>query len=352
MITLAMIVKDEEETLPYCLKSIIPFAEKAIIVDTGSSDNTCDIVRSFGADLHHFDWINDFSAARNYAMSFVQTPWMLWLDADDIFLNPHLLDVVAQSMHKKQVSGIYGDYLQDEYTTQKRMFLCKPKDWKWEGVVHEGLVPRRFAHSGFSNLLVKHRKPQERRIPAAKAYLDILLEKDPRNYMHLAESYKLLGVESEANSDKAIDNYWMAAHYGRCKTCDELDTFYLDECLHCGGKDYEIVVNDGTRYIAMCNAARICLDRATQLADKEGVEYALKVAQLAKMELPERAEAYTLIGEIYYRINQLKEAKGYYEKALACPEYLDVGVSWPQFARSLPETRLKNIESKLNDRVS
>ena len=54
-ITLNMIVRDEEALLPGCLKSVKDFVDEIIIVDTGSTDNTIDIARSFGATVHHLD---------------------------------------------------------------------------------------------------------------------------------------------------------------------------------------------------------------------------------------------------------------------------------------------------------
>ena len=64
-VTLCMIVKDEEANLPRCLGAVQGAVRQLVVVDTGSTDRTREIAASFGAELHDFAWINDFSAARN-----------------------------------------------------------------------------------------------------------------------------------------------------------------------------------------------------------------------------------------------------------------------------------------------
>lgn len=78
-----MIVKDEAEHLPACLAGIEPVVDELVIVDTGSSDDTVAIARRYGAEVHHFPWINDFAAARNESIRHANGRYILWLDADD-----------------------------------------------------------------------------------------------------------------------------------------------------------------------------------------------------------------------------------------------------------------------------
>ena len=82
-ITLSMIVKNEEKYLRGCLESVKDVVDEIVIVDTGSTDNTLKIAEEFGAKIYHFEWIKDFSAARNFALSKSTGNWILYLDADE-----------------------------------------------------------------------------------------------------------------------------------------------------------------------------------------------------------------------------------------------------------------------------
>ena len=83
LISLAMIVKNEEETLVHCLESVRPIVDEMVIVDTGSTDRTIEIAKGFGASVHHFNWCDDFSAARNESLKHCRGEWVLVMDADE-----------------------------------------------------------------------------------------------------------------------------------------------------------------------------------------------------------------------------------------------------------------------------
>lgn len=84
-LSVCLIVKDEEIFLDNCLKSISNLADEIIIIDTGSSDQTLSICEKYNANVHFYKWHNDFSAARNYAISKATGDWILWIDADEEF---------------------------------------------------------------------------------------------------------------------------------------------------------------------------------------------------------------------------------------------------------------------------
>lgn len=83
-LTLSMIVKNEAKYLRECLESVCGVVDEIVIVDTGSTDSTLEIAKEFDAKIFHFDWISNFSAARNYALSKSTGEWILYLDADEI----------------------------------------------------------------------------------------------------------------------------------------------------------------------------------------------------------------------------------------------------------------------------
>jgi glycosyltransferase involved in cell wall biosynthesis len=82
-ISVCMIVRNEEATLARCLSSLGDLASQLVVVDTGSQDRTVEIARSFGAEVYHFQWVDDFSAARNESLRHARGEWIFWLDADD-----------------------------------------------------------------------------------------------------------------------------------------------------------------------------------------------------------------------------------------------------------------------------
>ena len=81
---LCMIVKNESEVLERVLENAKIFADEIVIVDTGSNDNTVEIAKKFTDKVYSYEWNDDFSAARNYALSKVISDYWMWLDADDI----------------------------------------------------------------------------------------------------------------------------------------------------------------------------------------------------------------------------------------------------------------------------
>ena len=72
-ISQCMIVKNEE-------KGIV---SEQIVVDTGSTDRTVEIAKELGAQVYYFQWIDDFAAAKNFAISKAKYEWIALLDADE-----------------------------------------------------------------------------------------------------------------------------------------------------------------------------------------------------------------------------------------------------------------------------
>jgi FkbM family methyltransferase len=83
-LSISMIVKNEEQFLAKCLMSVKPIANEMVVVDTGSNDRTKDIARAFGAKVFDFAWTQDFSAARNCALSHASGDWIFVMDADEV----------------------------------------------------------------------------------------------------------------------------------------------------------------------------------------------------------------------------------------------------------------------------
>lgn len=96
-LSLCTIAKNEAASLPKCLGSVKDVVDEMVVLDTGSTDGTPEIAREFGAKVYHFQWCNDFSAARNEALKYVQGDWVLVLDADEE-LTPEIVPQIKKAI--------------------------------------------------------------------------------------------------------------------------------------------------------------------------------------------------------------------------------------------------------------
>jgi len=87
MLSICMIVKNEQRCLERCLKSIKPLKEhincEVIVTDTGSTDKSVEIAEKYADKVLHFEWCNDFSAARNHGIEQAKGEWVMVMDADE-----------------------------------------------------------------------------------------------------------------------------------------------------------------------------------------------------------------------------------------------------------------------------
>jgi glycosyltransferase involved in cell wall biosynthesis len=100
-ISLCMIVKNEETSLPKCLGSVKNFVDEIIVLDTGSTDKTPQIAEQFGAKVHYFTWNNNFSTARNEALKYVTGDWILVLDADET-VTSEIIPLIKSVINKEE----------------------------------------------------------------------------------------------------------------------------------------------------------------------------------------------------------------------------------------------------------
>lgn len=147
-ISLCMIVKNEEKTIGRCLSSVQDMVDEIIIVDTGSTDATKDIVSTYTDKIYTFEWINDFAAARNFAFSLATQDYIMWLDADDIML-PEDKNILTRSLEALSsdmdaVSMYYNLVLDAQGKPISRLrrnrIVKREKNFQWVGAVHEYLA--------------------------------------------------------------------------------------------------------------------------------------------------------------------------------------------------------------------
>ncbi len=145
-ISLCMIVKNEERVLARCLDSIADLMDEIIIVDTGSTDATKEIAARYTDKIYDFAWIEDFSAARNFAFSKATMEYIYSADADEVLseenreryrllkqtLLPEIELVQMKYANQLQFGSVYN--FDQEY--RPKLFR-RQRDFVWEGAIHE-----------------------------------------------------------------------------------------------------------------------------------------------------------------------------------------------------------------------
>ncbi len=125
-LSLAMIVKNEEDYLAQCLESVKNLVDEIVIVDTGSQDRTRGIAKVFGARVYDFPWNGDFSEARNFSLSKVEGDWILVLDADEVIAEKdhRIIRELIQRGKRKAYTMITRNY------TNKKLDNANLIDWE------------------------------------------------------------------------------------------------------------------------------------------------------------------------------------------------------------------------------
>lgn len=142
-----LIVKNEEAHLERCLASVQGVCDEIVVVDTGSTDRTLEIAKKFGARIGHFDWCDDFSAARNVSLDLATGHWALWIDADEE-LTPESHNAIREALIRPHFGGYFlkivnlmdddGDANQYVHTPV-RLFRRIP-EIRFEGRIHEQVL--------------------------------------------------------------------------------------------------------------------------------------------------------------------------------------------------------------------
>lgn len=108
-ISTCLIAKNEAVNIGRCLESIKSISDEIIVVDTGSTDNTVEIAKSFGARVYFYEWDNNFSNAKNYALDKSTGDWIIFIDADEYFdanTPKNLLQVLKHFNDNKKYDAI------------------------------------------------------------------------------------------------------------------------------------------------------------------------------------------------------------------------------------------------------
>lgn len=144
-VTVVILTKNEELNIVDAIENAKRVADKVILVDSGSVDNTILLAKRHGAIVLHREWDNDFSAQRNFALEHVDTDWVLYLDADERLDEKLILEIKAALESGTQVmyrfirrNSAFGRDFKYGVLGLDSVIRFFPKDKvRWHDKVHE-----------------------------------------------------------------------------------------------------------------------------------------------------------------------------------------------------------------------
>ncbi|WP_027397453.1 glycosyltransferase [Anaerovibrio lipolyticus] len=270
-ISACVITKNEEKNMPRWLACMKRVADELIVVDTGSTDNTVKLAQEAGAKLYHFKWINDFAAAKNYAIDQATGDWIIFLDADDVFTE------ASQRSLRQEL---------ERYNKDKNIacLLCRTlevdKDNEWR-VVSTSLLPRVFRRSpyirykGAIHEQLENSQGNKKMVFAASLETihtgyssSIIRSKSERNLPILLQELQNATTEQERRRlyPYLMDAYNTLGDY-------EKTIYYGEKCISAG---YQMIGGEGSFYetiiMAMYNAGRP-VDEVLNMINRAEGEY-------------------------------------------------------------------------------
>ncbi|HEX6972399.1 MAG TPA: glycosyltransferase family 2 protein, partial [Limnochordia bacterium] len=181
-LSVCMIVKDEEEHLDACLKSVAGVADEIVVVDTGSTDRTVEIAKAHGARVIEFEWCDDFAAARNAGLEVAKGEWILMIDADETVFEEDR-ELLRRTVTTRQAVEAFWlnihnvlDDGEEVIHAYPRLFRNRPH-YRFRGAVHEQIAtaitekggkiapsPVRLRHTGYLTRVVISRNKVRRNV--------------------------------------------------------------------------------------------------------------------------------------------------------------------------------------------
>jgi len=223
-LSVCLIVKNEAEMLTECLQSVADVADQLIILDTGSTDKTIEIAQSFHAEIHHFEWCDDFSAARNESIKYATGDWILWIDADERLTQaskPKLAKLLKfenkSVIYRVRIKNIKEDGVSFTLSDAHRLFT-NHRGLYFDGRIHEQISPSakkmgaterdcqiELDHLGYSFTGEQKIKKQTRN----RKILEEEVVQHPHSahaHLTLAHNYKVDGnlIDAKRHYEKAI----------------------------------------------------------------------------------------------------------------------------------------------------
>lgn len=287
-LSLCMIVKNEQEFLEDCLESVKGVVDQIVIVDTGSTDNTVDIAKRYGAEVHQFKWCDDFSAARNESIRYAKGDWILWMDADERLLpesKPALIRILKPERkpvaYRVHIKNLKKDGINYFLSDAHRIFNNN------RGVYFEGIIHEQIAYS------VTRLKGEERDSDIFLYHLGYSFKGDKAD-IKSQRNYKLLTELTKKNPENAYAHYTLAQYYG-------MHNEYELALKHCK-LAYRLNQFDKRMTVSLINVMSEALLKLGNYS--EARKFSLKSAELE----PSQCASYYLLYKIAYEQERYDES--------------------------------------------
>ena len=288
-LSLCMIVKNEAENLPHCLEPIKDVFDQIVIVDTGSSDNTVEVAKSYGTEVHYFEWIDDFSAARNESLKYATGDYIFFLDGDDRMEHAEALKLKELITPEKDVAFYcllfcYEASGQDTETFQLRLFPNLP-GVEFEGLVHEQVVyslQRLKIRSQVCDVKITHIGYQD---------ADASMQKIHRNI-------PLLLKQIQKTPERVNVRLHMVMHYNALGEIEK-STAELEHLIK------QTEEEDGYREAFLI----CCVMLGNNYRKVNKFDAAIKMYRRALEVEPDYGLAHFLLGELYCKLGRIPEAR-------------------------------------------
>jgi len=217
-LSLAMIVKDESENLKRLLPLVKGMIDEIIVVDTGSTDDSREVAKSFGANVYEFPWNGSFSDARNESLKYCTKDYILWLDADDHIERQDISKLkwfIKNNNGKAIFLGLVDKrWDRDFHSLQMRLFP-NHNDLQFTGKIHEQIsfsIENKGIKYATCDVSVYHLGYNSKESITAKLERNLVillqeLENDKDNFLIGINAAKtLIGLGKQKEAEPIIDH--------------------------------------------------------------------------------------------------------------------------------------------------